>query len=137
MLLMFQNKGIDMAHYYYGKCDPTMIHAGMFLKDCKPSSAYYGFMAYGQMYRLRNQVEIKIKNNPEDLYAVAASGEKGHALLISNVSEDKNYPLNIEAEDYTPCKCMTVSKSCKWVEVKIPSEIESGEILYIAFKRSN
>ena len=134
MLLMFQNKGIDMAHYYYGKYDPSMIHAGMFVKGMKPSSAYYGFMAFGQLYNLGNQVEIKTNNLPDDLYIVAAVGEMGQSLLVSNISEGKDYTLKFDAGEYIIHKCMTVNKNCEWVEVQPPEIIESGEILYITFK---
>ena len=40
MLLMFQNKGVNMAHYYCADLLPSSVHAGMFLKDGVPSSAY-------------------------------------------------------------------------------------------------
>lgn len=134
MLLMFQNKGIDMAHYYCGKCDPTMIHAGMFVKNIKPSSAYYGFMAFGHMYSLGNQAEIINNNLPDDLYAVAAAGKNGQALLISNISEDKNYALKLDAGEYKVDKCMTVNQKCELVLIELPRMIESGEILFITFK---
>ena len=135
MLLMFQNKGVDLAHYYCAISAPYSVHAGMFVKDGVPSSAYYGFRAFGQLYRLGSQAEISNLRLPEGLYAVAATGEDGQALLIANVSEKKDRPLKIDAGDYVPDKCMTVNENCEWVEIPLPEKIESGSILYITFKK--
>ncbi len=135
MLIMFQNEGLDMAHYYCACYWPESVHAGMFVKDMKPSSAYYGFWAFGQMYELGSQAEIKNSRLPEDLYAVAATGEDGHALLISNISEKKDRRLKIDAGEYTVDKCMTVNENCEWVEIPLPDKIESGQMLYVTFKK--
>ena len=134
MLIMFQNEGLDMAHYYCGIATGA-LHGGMFLKGGTPSTAYYGFWAFGQLYKLGNQAEIKNRKLKDDLYAVAATGEDGQALLISNVSEKKDRKLKIKAGDYTVDKCMTVNENCEWVEVPLPKKIESGSMLYITFKK--
>ncbi len=134
MLIMFQNKGLDMAHYYDGD-DDGQLWAGLFVNGRQPSSAYYGFWAFGQMYKLGNQAEIKNLWLPADLYAVAASGEGGQALLISNVSEKRDRKLKIDAGKYTIEKCMTVNKNCEWTEIPLPDKIESGSMLYITFKK--
>ena len=118
MLIMFQNEGVDMAHYYCANYWPESVHAGMFLKDKSPSSAYYGFWAFGQMYELGYQAEIKNIRLQEDLYALAATGENGQALLVSNISEKKDRKLKIDAGDYTVDKCMTVNENGEWVETR-------------------
>ncbi len=135
MLIMFQNEGLDMAHYYCANYWPESVHAGMFVRDMKPSSAYYGFWAFGQMYSLGNQAEIKNKSLPTDLYALAATGEEGQALLVSNISEKYDRKLKIDAGEYTVDKCMTVNENCEWVEIDLPDKIESGQMLYITFKK--
>ena len=134
MLIMFQNKGLDMAHYYDGD-DDAQLWAGLFVNGRQPSSAYYGFWAFGQMYKLGNRAEIKNLWLPADLYAVAAAGEGGQALLISNVSEKRDRKLQIDAGDYTVDKCMTVNENCEWTEIPLPDKIESGSMLYITFKK--
>lgn len=134
MLIMFQNEKVDMAHYYCANYWPESVHAGMFVRENKPSSAYYGFWAFGQLYKLGNQAEIKNMKLHDDLYAVAATGEDGRALLIANVSEKKDRKLKIDAGDYTVEKCMTVNENCEWVEIPLPKKIESGQMLYITFE---
>ncbi len=133
MLCMFQNEGLDMAHYYCGIATGA-LHAGMFLKSGVPSTAYYGFLAFGQLYKMGNQVKIENKLS-KDLYAVAAKGDDGAALLISNVSEKKDRKLSINAGEYTVDKVMTVNENCEWVEIPLPDKIESGSMLYITFKK--
>ena len=134
MLCMFQNEGLDSAYYYCGIATGA-LHGGMFLKGGKPSSAYYGFYAFGQLYKLGNQVEIKNKLR-KDMYAVAAKGENGEAaMLIANVSEKRDRKLKIDAGEYTVDKVMTVNENCEWVETPLPEKIESGSMLYITFKK--
>lgn len=134
MLIMFQNKGLDMAHYYDGD-DDGLMWAGLFVKGRQPSSAYYGFWAFGQLYKLGRQTAVTNLRLAEDLYAVAATGEDGQALLLANVSEKKDRKLRIDAGAYTPDKCMTVNENCEWVEIPLPEKIESGSMLYITFKK--
>ncbi|MCR4615369.1 MAG: hypothetical protein K5756_04395 [Clostridiales bacterium] len=133
MLIMFQNEGLTMAHYYNGDDDAT-LWSGLFVNS-QPSAAYYGFRAFGQLYKLGHQAEIKNLRLAKDLYAAAATGEDGQALLISNVSEKKDRPLKLDAGDYTVDKCMTVNENCEWVEIPLPEVIESGSMLYITFKK--
>ena len=133
MLLMFQNEGLTMAHYYDGD-DDGLVWAGLFVNGRQPSSAYYGFYAFGQLYKLGQQVEIS-GYSPDDLYAVAAKGEDGQALLISNVSEKRDRRLRLNTGDYTVDKVMTVNENCEWVETELPEKIESGSMLFITFKK--
>jgi len=135
MLLMYQNEGLDRAYFYSGICNPNSLYGGLFVGDRKLSASYYGFWSFGQLYKLGNQAEIKNKLLPEDLYAVAATGEDGQALLISNISKDKDRRLWIDAGEYKVDKCMTVNENCEWVEIPLPEKIESGSMLYITFKK--
>ncbi len=133
MLLMFQNEKLDMAHYYCATAD-CVLHSGMFIKDGIPSSAYYGFWSFGQLYKLGNQVEIKNRLR-DDIYAVAATGEEGQALLIANISEKRDRRFKLDTGEYEVDKCMTVNENCEWIEIPLPDKIESGSMLYITFKK--
>ena len=134
MLIMFQNEGLDMAHYYDGD-DDGQLWAGLFVNGRQPSSAYYGFWAFGQLYKLGSQAKIKNMRLYDDLYAVAATGSGGQALLLSNISEKRDRKISVDAGGYTVDKCMTVNENGEWVEIQLPSKIESGSILYITFKK--
>ena len=134
MLIMFQNKGLDMAHYYDGD-DDGQLWAGLFVNGRKPSTAYYGFWAFGQLYKLGSQAAINNLRLVNDLYAVAATGEDGQALLLANISDKRDRKLRIDVGDYTPDKCMTVNEAGEWVEIPLPDVIECGSMLYITFKK--
>ena len=134
MLIMFQNEGLDMAHYYDGD-DDGQLWAGLFVNGRQPSSAYYGFWAFGQLYKLEKKKKIKNMRLYDDLYAVAATGSGGQALLLSNISEKRDRKISVDAGGYTVDKCMTVNENGEWVEIQLPSKIESGSILYITFKK--
>jgi hypothetical protein len=136
MLIMFQNKKVDLAHYYCADCLPSSVHAGMFLKGGKPSTAYYGFWAFGQLYKLGSQAKIKNLRLYDGLYAVAATGEDGQALLIANISDKRDRRIGIDAGGYTVDKCMTVDENGEWVEIEMPEKIVSGSMLYVTFRKS-
>lgn len=40
-----------------------------------------------------------------------------------------------DAGEYTVDKCMTADENCEWVEIEIPDKNESGQMLYITFKK--
>ncbi|NLA77806.1 MAG: hypothetical protein GX851_08290, partial [Clostridiales bacterium] len=133
MLLMFQNAGLDMAHYYCATSDYA-LHAGMFVPDQKPSSAYYGFWAFGQLFNMKNQVKIS-GSMPEGMYAVAARDGENAGLLVSNVSEKHDRRMDIVSiGGYEIEKCYTVNDNCEWVQIVLPEKIPAGSILYVTFK---
>ena len=84
---------------------------------------------------LGSQAKIKNLRLYDDLYAVAATGSGGQALLLSNISEKRDRKISVDAGGYTVDKCMTVNENGEWVEIPLPSKIESGSILYITFKK--
>ncbi|MBO5652820.1 MAG: hypothetical protein J6S44_01230 [Clostridia bacterium] len=62
----------------------------------KPVQGWYTFAAFNTLYKLGTQVEAV--SDTEDLYALAAVGEKGGALLVSNLT-GKAQELTIEGVD--------------------------------------
>ncbi|MBQ7387336.1 MAG: hypothetical protein IJW03_04125 [Clostridia bacterium] len=64
----------------------------------EPMHAYYSLVAFNHLYKLENQVELTL--DTEDMYAVAASDGKYHALMISNLT-GKAQPLILEGVDLT------------------------------------
>ena len=70
------------------------------------------------------------------MYAVAAKGEDGSAaLLIANISENRDRKLKLDTGEYTVDKVMTVNENCEWIETVLTDKIESGSMLYITFKK--
>ncbi len=53
----------------------------------RPSYSYYALVAFNQLYQLGTQVQLDI--DTKELYAVAATNGKQHALLLSNLTGTK------------------------------------------------
>ena len=83
MLLMMQDKRIDMLNYYDARI-AVSNYAGLFNPlTWKPLATYYGFYAFGEMYHeLKNQVSCEISE--KGIFAVAATDGERRALMISN-----------------------------------------------------
>ncbi len=96
VMLIFQKTPLDSAMFYDARCGGGNYPSGMFNSMTKrPHPAYYSFIAFNELYSLRNEVEID-GTLDNDVYAVAASdGERG-AIVITNIS-DKEIPLVLDA----------------------------------------
>ena len=73
----------------------TSVYAGFFNPlTAKPFCTYYSFMAFGKLYALKNQVEITGELG-DGLYAMAAKDGERHAILITNIGEDKEIETDL------------------------------------------
>ncbi len=94
-MLAFQKTPLDSALFYDARCG-VGDYSGMFDPATrKPYPAYYGFVAFNELYTLKNEVTVE-GSLEENVYAVAASDGKAGAVVISNISGE-DIPLNIEA----------------------------------------
>jgi len=62
----------------------------------EPIHTYYSLVAFNRLYKLGDQVELT--SDTENMYAVAASDGKYHALMISNITGAVQ-PLELEGVD--------------------------------------
>ena len=67
----------------------------------KPIHGYYSLAAFNMLYQLGNQVELTC--DTEELYALAGTDGKHHAMLISNLTGQKQ-SLEIEGVDLSNAK---------------------------------
>ena len=88
MILALQHGYTDIACIYDMRLS-TAPYCPLFdIKTRKPIHGYYSLAAFNRLYRLGTQVEST--TDTEGLYVLAASGKKGNALLISNLTgEDR------------------------------------------------
>jgi len=89
-----QNSGnIDTAMYYVATL--MSIYNGLFdFVTREYQKTYYSFIAFNELYKLSNHVELE--NNIENVYACAAANENEGAVLISNYSdEDKKIEVEL------------------------------------------
>ena len=87
MLLMMQNKKIDMLNYYDARIGISP-YAGLFNPIThKPFATYYGFYAFGEMYyELKKQSKCTIED--DEVYAVASTDGERCALMLANSTEN-------------------------------------------------
>ena len=91
MMCIMQNKKTDILCYYDARCSGS-VFGGMF--NCytgKPFCTYYSFLAFGKLYELGTQTECECTD--PDVFAVAAKGENGRAVLIANIGKRKTVEL--------------------------------------------
>ena len=83
-----QNSDLDMLMYYDAR--PCTMN-GMFDTDfLTPLKGYYPFKMFGELYRMKNAVEIDYQENP--IYAVAAKDDNKYSVMITNYQEDDSSP---------------------------------------------
>ena len=107
IMLGMQNIGMDLLCFYDARMQGS-IYAGFFNPiTYKPWHAYYSAAAFGELYKLKNQVELI--NDTEGLYAVCATNGKRSVLLISNVSGE-NHDLNINGCDLSDARYSVIDQ---------------------------
>ncbi|MDD6926397.1 MAG: hypothetical protein PUJ49_00825, partial [bacterium] len=65
----------------------SSAYGGLFNSIYKtPYCSYFGFKAFGNLYKMGNQVETKCDN--KNVYVISATGNGKQGILISNIGED-------------------------------------------------
>ena len=97
-ILSMQNLPVDTAMFYDARMGISVYGSMFNPMTKKPYPAYYGFKAFGELYKLGKQVELAL--DTDELYAVAARGENDGCIVISNPTDfydslEFSEPLNI------------------------------------------
>lgn len=87
MMLALQCGHTDIACIYDMRTNMAPYCPLFDIRTHKPIHAYYSMVAFNCLYKLGNQVELTCDN--DRLYAVAASDGEHHALMISNLTGEK------------------------------------------------
>ena len=96
----------------------------------KPIHAYYSLVAFHQLYKLGTQVEVK--GDTKYLYAVAATNGTKNALMISNVSGEKQ-TLQIEGVDLSGARYYVIDQERLLSWAPHANEIENNTVVLIEF----
>ena len=131
MMLALQNTSLDSAMFYDARC-AIGDYSGMFHPmEKKPHPAYYGFVAFAELYRRKNQVQIEM--DIEGVYACAAKDETGCLVLANTKNEDVE--LCVEGiQNAVITKCMTVSENGIWSEVEFENQLPKQSITCIYYQ---
>lgn len=85
MMCAMQNRKMHLMCYYDAQIGISQ-YGGLFdPSSMKPVSTYYSLKAFGELYMLGNQVSCQWEQ--PGVYAVAAAGEAGKAVMLTNVSD--------------------------------------------------
>ena len=107
MMLALQRGHTDICCIYDMRTNNAPYCPLFDIRTHKPIHAYYSMVAFNALYKLGNQVECVSDNSR--LYAVAASNGKKHALMISNLTGEKQ-ELNIEGVDLSDARFYTLDQ---------------------------
>ena len=114
-MIAMQNSPVDMLMYYdsnvmspyCGIFDP--VGGGVF-------KTYYSFYIFGQLYSLGEQVRCVADSG--DVYALAAKGEQGAAIVLANLSDaEQEISLSIDGTSIENARIFAVDESCEFCEV--------------------
>lgn len=93
MILAFQRKKTDILCYYDARIG-TSPYGGLFNPmTLTPVAAYYSLKAFGELYALGT--EAACHGFGDGVYAIAAKGEAGEAVMIANIGEDVEITTNL------------------------------------------
>ena len=94
MMLAMQNEKMDVMCYYDARMGIS-IYGGLFHPlTHEPYSTYYGFKAFGKLYKMGTQ--IACTSDTDGVYAVAAVDKDGKVgVLIANIGEKTTVKTNL------------------------------------------
>ena len=131
MLLALQNTSLDSAMFYDAKCG-LGVYSGLFDPIQKaPRPAYYGFVAFAELFRRKNQVEVTVTE--DGVYAVAAKDEDG-CLIIANTNEHA-IDLQISISELKRIEqCKIICEDNIWCECDYPDTLPGYSVLCVYYK---
>lgn len=128
-MLAFQNTPLDSAMFYDARMGIS-IYGSLFDPIKKvPYPAYYGFVAYNELYCRGAQVSAEIKG--EGIYAVATRGDTG-CLVAANISEHDQKLCIISDRKIKSCKLIDEKHMLENTEVY--DEIPAGSVMLFEFE---
>ena len=86
MMCALHRTRMEMMCYYDARIDVS-VYGGLFNPlTFEPFCTYYGFKAFGDLYRLGTEIETHSDN--ENVYVLGATDGKETGILITNIGED-------------------------------------------------
>ena len=130
-MLALQNTSLDSAMFYDARC-AISDYSGMFHPmERKPYPAYYGFMAFSELYRRRNQVDVEM--NIPGVYACAAKDDSTGCIVIANTTDESVEVFAEVLGGKVATKCMQICEGCIWEEREFLNELPKYSVVYIEF----
>ncbi len=126
MLLSMQNLPLDSAMFYDARVGIS-VYGGLFHPlEKRPYPTYYGFKAFGKLYKLGNQVEAIC--DEKGVYIVAAKDKQTGGILISNTGDE--VPLCLEIQGQRIVRCYVLDETHCLEECMLPEKLDRDTVLY-------
>ena len=130
MMLALQNTSLNSAMFYDARCNRGM-YSGMF--NCytfEPLPAYYSFVAFGELYCRKNQVEVGI--DVPGVYACAAKAEDGCLVIANTTSESIDIEIeSLGAKDI--CECKIIAENNIWNDFEFKNQLPSDSVIFVKY----
>ena len=95
MMCAMQDTKMYMMNYYDARIGIS-VYGGLFNPlTFEPFTTYYGFKAFGKLYKLGTQVRSECDS--QDVYVTAATDGDKKGVLIANIGEDTEITTNLDA----------------------------------------
>ena len=122
-----QDLPVDTAMFYDARIG-TGIYGGLFNPLTRePFRLYYGFKAFNELYKRKNQLEVETDGN--GVYAVAAKDENDGCVVIANTNCD-SLPLDLNV---TPKSVREISEKSTYEETEFNGVIKPHSVVEIKF----
>lgn len=130
MMLALQDTSLDSAMFYDARCGMG-DYSGMFHPlTYKPYPAYYGFLAFSELYRRKNQTEA-VWDIP-GVYACAAKGDSACLVLVNTNAQEVEVSVEV-TDGYEAVKCMLIAENSIWEECAFPASLPKHSITCIYY----
>lgn len=130
MMLALQNTSLDSAMFYDARCDMGN-YSGMFHPmTYKPHPAYYGFLAFSELYCRKNQTEV-IMDIP-GVYACAAKGDTACLVIANTNAQDVDVSVEV-TKGYDVTKCMLIAKNSIWKKCSLPASLPKHSVICVYY----
>ena len=129
MMLMFQDAPLDSAMFYDAGFSVSPYASLFNPLTAQPFPTYYAFRAFGELYRLGEQVEVSVNADAAGVYAVGARRNREACLLIANTS-CLDLPLILQTDGVVG-KCLLTSEGGAELECDLPATLPQNSFLLV------
>ena len=119
-MIGFHHLGLSSALIYDARCGIGNYSPLFNPMTYKPHKAYYALKCFNDLYRLKT--EVKSSSDDPNIYAMAAGGSSGGAVLVANISK-KAVPFAPDLGGLKVKTCRITDAARTDAEIQMPSEL--------------
>ncbi len=130
MLIMMQGSPLDSAMFYDARLGISE-YGGLFHPlERRPYPLYCGFKAFGELYRLSNEVYSECDS--KDIFVLSATDGDEGGILIVNIGQSTDISLEISGQNFVSCQVVT--ENGEFADCEIPKTLDTNSIYFVKTK---